>query len=252
MTNPMDLSGRTIMVTGASSGIGRETCILLSQLGARVILVARSRERLEQTVALMQGNGHQIEIFDLLKVAETPSWMKRLAGETGPFHALAHCAGILTMQALRYLEPDDLTNVLRINFESAVALAKGFRQRGLYVPGASIVFLASVAGIAGRPGLTAYTASKGAIIAITRTLACELARDKIRVNCIAPAWVETEMTREGMKAFTPEQYLELKNKHLLGFGQPRDVANAVAFLVADTSLWITGTTLIVDGGFTAQ
>lgn len=250
--NPLDLAGRTFLVTGASSGIGRETCVLLSRLGARVALLARDKVRLEETLAAMEPREHLVESCDLAETAGIPERLAQLARRSGPLDGLVHCAGVRDTCALRFREAQDIARVLRVNLESAFLLAKGFRQRGVRAPAASIVFLSSVAAFTGAPGLADYSASKAGITALTRTLAVELARENIRVNAVAPAWVETEMTRRALESITPDQEASLRARHLLGYGQPRDVANAVAFLLADTARWITGTTLVVDGGYTAH
>ena len=252
MLNPLDLSGRSYLVTGASSGIGRETCVLLSELGARVALLARDETRLAETQAAMQPGAHHLEVCDLADTAALPDRLARLAQRFGPLDGLVHCAGILATVPLRAREAGDIAHTLRINLESALLLAKGFRQRGVRAPSASLVFLASVAGLTGVAGRADYSASKGGLIALTRSLAAEFARENIRVNCLAPAWVETEMTRRSLDALPPDAVAALRARHLLGFGQPRDVAHAAAFLLADTARWITGTTLVVDGGYTAH
>ena len=252
MLNPLDLTGRSYLVTGASSGIGRATCVLLSELGARVALLARDEARLAETLAAMLPGAHHREVCDLADTAALPARLADLAHRFGPLDGLVHCAGILATVPLRVREPEDIALTLRINLESALLLAKGFRQRGVRAPSASIVFLASVAGLTGVAGRADYSASKGGLIALTRSLAAEFARENIRVNCLAPAWVETEMTRRSLDALPPDAVAALRARHLLGFGQPRDVAHAAAFLLADTARWITGTTLVVDGGYTAH
>ena len=252
MLNPLDLTGRSYLVTGASSGIGRETCVLLAELGARVALLARDETRLRATLAAMPPGAHHVEVCDLEATATLPARLTQLAADFGPLHGMVHCAGILGTVPLRAREPEDIARTLRVNLESALLLAKGFRQRGVRAPSASIVFLASVAGLTGVAGRADYSASKGGLIALTRSLAAEFARENIRVNCVAPAWVETEMTRASLDALPPEAATALRARHLLGLGQPRDIAHAVAFLLADTARWITGTTLVVDGGYTAH
>lgn len=252
MLNPLELTGRTVLVTGASSGIGRATASLLSRLGARVILVSRREQQLRETLAIMEGTGHQVEPFDLQHTADIPAWLARLGPSIGPLHGLVHAAGVVSTKPLRFLEPSDWAGTLRINLESAFALAKGFRQRGVCAPQSSIVFLASVAALIGSPGKSAYAASKGGIISLTRALAVELARERIRVNCVAPGWVETAMTALDSQSMMPEQLAALRQRHLLGFGRPEDVAHAIVFMLADTGSWMTGTSLVVDGGFSIQ
>jgi NAD(P)-dependent dehydrogenase (short-subunit alcohol dehydrogenase family) len=252
MINPLDLSGQTILVTGASSGIGRETARLISQLGAHVVVAGRNEERLTETVRSLDGEGHRAELFDLSSVDEIPSWLKRISASFGPLHGLVHSAGTIKLRPLRALNSQTVEDLMSINVNAAIGLAKGFCQKNVHAPSGSIVFLSSVTGLTGQAGLAAYAASKGAIVALTRALAVELAAEGIRVNCVAPGLVTTEMGQGQLGLLTPEQGAALEAMHLLGFGCARDVSNAIAFLLAETARWITGTVLVVDGGYTAH
>lgn len=252
MVNPLDMTGRTVLMTGASSGLGRAASVLLSQVGARLILVARDERRLKETESRLEGSGHRSELFDLTKVDDIPEWLRELTTQTGALHGLVHCAGIQLTRPLRFLTDENVADVMKINVNAAVGLARAFRQKGVYAPGGSIVFLSSVMGLVGQPGVAAYAASKGAVLALTRSLALELAREGVRVNCLAPGHVKTEMAERVQAAFSPEQIAAIEAMHPLGIGAPIDVAYAIAFLLADTGRWITGTTLVVDGGYTAQ
>lgn len=251
MLNPMDLTGRLILVTGASAGIGRAIAVTMSQLGARVIAAGRNQERLAETRSLLEGEGHRTESFDLRAVDQIPAWLKSLTANTGPLDGLVHSAGVAPTRALHLTSREDLAQVLSVNFEAAFMLTKGFRQRGCHTERASVVYLSSVAAVRGQSGLAAYAASKGALESMTRVLAHELARDRIRVNAVAAGLVETAMAGELRSIVTDEQYRLTASKYPLGIGAPRDVALAVAFLLADTGRWITGASLIVDGGYSA-
>lgn len=252
MINPLDLSGKRILITGASSGIGRETCVLLSELGARVVLVARRKKLLEETLSMMQGDGHFVRPYDLTQIDSIPIWLRETALEMGTLHGLVHSAGIQRPLAIRSVDRAALDETMTINFAAGYSLARGFRHSTVHAESSSVVFLSSVAGLIGISGNSTYSASKGALIALTKTLALELKRDNIRVNCVAPGLVETQLVEHAVKNYTGEQYEAIKAMHPLGIGQPRDVAYAIAFLLADTGRWITGTTLVVDGGYTAQ
>ena len=251
MHNPMDLSGKTVLVTGASSGLGRATSILLSQLGARVILVARNLETLAETQKEMAGEGHRLYSVDLMQPDSIPAWMKELAQKIGPLDGLVHCAGVHSARPLRMITTETMNQVMQVSVNAGMALAKGFRQKGVVAESGSIVLLSSVVGLVGQAGVSAYAASKGAVIAITKSLAVELAAEKIRVNCIVPAVVRTAMTDKLFSMMSPEQVRAIEAQHLLGLGEPADIANAIAFLLSQASRWVTGTHLIVDGGYTA-
>jgi len=248
----MDLGGRLVLVTGASAGIGRETAIFLSECNARLILTARHGERLEQTASLLRAGDHRIEARDLTSTDEIPAWMKRVCEENGPLGGLVHCAGVHSAFPLRVLTTEKLESVMRINVSAALMLAKGFRQKGCSTAGSAMVLVSSVAGLVGEAGVAAYAASKAALVGLARSLAMELAGQGIRVNCVAPGFVETEMGGRLREALTPEQFQALEAKHPLGLGTPRDVAHGIGFLLAETSRWITGTTLVIDGGYTAH
>lgn len=250
--NPMDLSGRTMLVTGASSGLGNAISSLLARLGAQIIGVARDAARLKVASAAWPGGNHHVESFDLEKIDAIPNWMRELSQQRGPIHGVVHSAGLLVTKPLRMQTATDWERIMRLNVSAGAGLAKGYRQRGVFAEGASIVFLSSVMGLTGQPGQILYSATKGALVAMTRSMALELARDGIRVNCVAPAVVETGMTDALQRNVSPEQFAQIMVQHPLGLGRPEDVANAVAFLLASTGRWITGSTLVVDGGYTAH
>jgi NAD(P)-dependent dehydrogenase (short-subunit alcohol dehydrogenase family) len=207
---------------------------------------------LAATLAALAGEGHIVESFDLDNVDRIPVWIKQLAERDGAFHGVVHSAGVLTTKPLKLLNVSDWEKALRINVVAASALAKGLRQRGVCAEGASLVLLSSVMGLTGQPGQSLYSATKGALISMSRSLALELAREKIRINCVAPAVVMVGMSEQLQQNVSPEQFAQITAMHPLGLGRGEDVANAVAFLLADTGRWITGTTLVVDGGYTAH
>jgi NAD(P)-dependent dehydrogenase (short-subunit alcohol dehydrogenase family) len=252
MLNPLDLSGRVVLVTGASSGIGRDTALLLSQLGARLVLVGRDSGRLNEALSELAGEGHTVESFDLSAAEQIPLWIKGLASNVGPLSGAVHCAGVYSNRPLRILDVEKFEDVQRINVTASMMIAKGFRQKGCCAASSSIVLLSSVTGIVGQPGIAAYASSKAAVLGLTRCLALELAREHIRVNCVAPAMVKTEMADQLFKTLSPEQVTSIEEAHPLGIGRPRDVAHAIAFLLSDAARWITGSVLVVDGGYTAR
>jgi NAD(P)-dependent dehydrogenase (short-subunit alcohol dehydrogenase family) len=248
----MDLSGRTILVTGASSGIGRTTAILLGRLGARVVLSGRREDALEKTLSSMTGSGHVIETFDLAEPEGLAAWMKELSRRSSPFSGLAHCAGVQSLKPLKLLRSGQAEEALRVNVTASLMLAKSFSQRGVHDSGGSIVFVSSVMGAVGSAGRAVYCASKGALDSLARALALELAGEGIRVNCVAPGFVRTGALQQAETLVGTEKMKAVEEMHPLGFGDPEDVANAIAFLLAGTGRWITGSVLYVDGGYTAH
>ncbi|KPX80421.1 Gluconate 5-dehydrogenase [Pseudomonas amygdali pv. mellea] len=252
VSNPFSLSGKLIMVTGASSGIGSQVAIWLSQQGAQVILVARNTERLEATRRQLHGESHGVEPFDLLDGHAVPAWMKTLASTYGPFDGLVHAAGVQMPLPIRALAIEQWETVFATNVTSGFSLIKSFRQKGVFVQGASIVLLSSVMAQAAQPSLMAYCASKGAVESMVRAAALELARDGIRVNAIAPGIVRTEMTRKLEDLVGIDSMAVVERKHPLGFGEPLDIAYAVNYLLSPAARWVTGTAMVVDGGYLAQ
>jgi NAD(P)-dependent dehydrogenase (short-subunit alcohol dehydrogenase family) len=253
MSNPFDLTGHRVLVTGASSGIGRATAITLNRLGAQVILVARNEERLQDTLDALEPPGHVIEPFDLTSIENIPQWMKNVAQRQGKLSGLVHCAGVEAISPLRFQTLEKFRSMHDINVTSALWLLKGFRQKGVSGPGGSVVLISSIAGLVGQSGHAAYCATKGALIALVRAAAVELAPEGMRVNCIAPGRVEgTAMTTAADGHLSEDQTAAIKALHPLDAGTVFDVANGIAFLLAEAARWITGTTLVIDGGYTAQ
>ncbi len=250
--NPLDLTAKTIMVTGASNGIGRSTAIYLSRLGAKIVAVGRNQARLDETLAALKGSEHHSYSLDLTDVEALPTWMKAVAVEVGPLYGLVHSAGMVLNRPLRVLTYSDYSAIMRINLDAAVMLSKGFRQKGVRnESGSAIVYLSSVTAFKPKPALAAYAASKGALISLARTLARELAADKVRVNCVCPGLVQTNMVTDLSEAIPEEQIKALMSEYPLGIGSPDDVAYAVAFLLAPAARWITGTALVIDGGYSS-
>lgn len=249
VANPMDLSGRTVLVTGASSGIGRDTCVLLSELGASVVLVARNEDRLRETLARMAPGNHLIRPYDVTEFQSTSDWMAEISRETGPIHGMVHSAGMAHTEALKLLDWDKYHQIMDLNLRSVFALVKAYRQRMVRArPTASVVLISSVAAIRGYPGHSIYSATKGAIVSAARTLAVELARESVRVNCVLPGLVVTEMA--ATVKIVEGAWQKTVDKHLYGLGSPRDISHSIAFLIGDTARWITGESLVIDGGLT--
>ncbi len=251
-TNPMELTGQRILVTGASSGLGRATALLLSQLGARVILAGRDEARLRASLAALEGEGHTAAAYDLSETEGVQAWLAALASRGGKVHGLVNMAGMHSAKPLRVLDAAHADQVLHTNVTSAIALVRAFRHKSCSERPASVVLAASVVGVVGAPGVAAYAASKGALVALAKSLALELAPENVRVNCLAPGIVATEMTQALKDKMTPEQWASIEAMHPLGIGRPEDAALAAAFLLSGAARWITGTALVVDGGYTAQ
>lgn len=247
----MEFLKKRYLITGGSSGLGKATAQYLAANGARITLVARDEGRLQEVCTGLASEGHTVKPFDLRDLDAIPPMVDAIVGAGEPLDGLVHCAGVHLASPLRTFEPEQYRWLMDLNVGAALALAKGFRKRGNANRGASIVFLSSVMGLVGQPAVSSYAASKGALLALSKSLAVELAREGIRVNCVAPGQVETEMAEQMQEKLTEDQYAKIRALHPLGLGRPEDVAHAIGFLLSEKARWITGASLVVDGGYTA-
>ena len=179
-------------------------------------------------------------------------WFEGLVAANGPFSGLVCCAGVLPTAPLRGLSLDEIEAAFRLNTIAPMLLTQAFRKPGACTSPSSIVLISSVMGLVGQPGRTLYSATKSALIGFVRSAALELARQKIRINAVAPGIVETGPVKELFASLGETQRNAIIASHALGLGDTSDVANAVEFLLSEKSRWITGTTLVLDGGYTAQ
>lgn len=252
----ISLIGKTVLVTGASSGIGRATAVLASQLGANLVISGRNREELLFTLSSLQKDNHQSHIAltcDFSLPNDMKIFLEKILEHGLKIDGVAHCAGISITEPLRFIEENSVDNIFDINVKSAIYLVSGLKKKRLFNIGASVVLLSSVKAQIGEPGVAVYSASKGAIIALTKSLAAELVLpDKIRVNCLAPAIVKTKLITEEFKNLSAERLDNYEKEHPLGFGQPEDVASPILFLLSNAAKWITGSCLTVDGGYSLQ
>lgn len=253
MINPMDLSGKSIVVTGASSGIGKGIAIFLSKLGADVIMVARNSERLRETYSELEPGRHCYYESDLNDLGSIEGLIDNICRDGLKLNGLVHSAGISLTMPLQYLKSGDLNSIMTVNFFSFVELVKQFSKRKNNDNGGSVVAISSISSRVGARGLTAYSASKGALESAVRSMALDLATKKIRINSVAPGMIETQMY-DGLRELVNNKDFEaeLKKRQVLGVGKPEDVAYATAFLLSDASRFITGTSMIVDGGYLAH
>lgn len=249
MKNVVDLSGKNILITGASSGMGAETARLCSQLGAKVILVARREEKLVEVIGTLEGDGHKYYSFDLGRVDDIEDFIKGVIAETGPLDGFVHSAGISSTRPLKMIKPGVLREVMEINFNSFVEITRCITKRKCYNPGLSIVGISSISSTLGNQTKTAYCASKAAMDAVVRCFAKELASSGVRANTVCPGMIDTAIY-EKFKDNAGDSYdAKMRmDRQYLGLGQPIDVANMIVFLLSDASRMITGANIGVDGG----
>ena len=246
--NPYSLEGKTILVTGASSGIGRATAIECSKMGSKLIITARNESRLSQTFHALEGDGHQMILCDLSNESEIDKMVAVLPEVQG----FVNNAGFTKILPLTFVGSEDLNSLFQLNAVAPMLLLQKLLKKKVLKKGASVVFTSSLAGLGVcSVGNSMYTASKGAISAFIRCAALELAPKNIRVNAVCPAMVDTGILESG--TITKEQLEEdIKNYPLGRYGHPSDVAWAIIYLLSDASIWITGDNLIIDGGLTLK
>ena len=247
------LSNKTILITGASSGIGRSCAVQCSKMGASLLLMGRNVDELNRTVSELQpGTKVEMIVADFSKMVDLELVIAEKILTIGKIAGFIHCAGVEKTLPLKKQTSEVFQSIFDINVFAGFELAKIISLKKYKAEKASFVFIASVAGMVGESGKTIYSASKGAVISGARSMSMELARSDIRVNSISPAMVKTPILEKMFDGIGEDATQNIIKKHPLGIGEPEDVANACVFLLSDAAKWITGTNLVVDGGYTAQ
>ncbi len=254
LQDPFLLNGRHILITGASSGIGKACSVLFASRGASLCLLGRDQGRLQETLSLTSDpQNHSSVSVDLTDYKLVEDAVRSIVKEKGPISGIVNCAGISTTLPLNATTIEKMEHFIRTNVIGPISLTKQVLKPGNFAPeGGSIVFLSSVMGVTGEKGKTLYSLTKGALISSVRSLAIELASKKIRVNAVSPGVVNSPMSRNAVYSRDDEALDKIRLLHPLGLGEPDDVANACMFLISDASKWITGTNVIVDGGYLAK
>jgi len=246
--NPFSLEGKTILITGASSGIGKATAIECSKLGATVIITARNEDRLLKTLNELEGDTHQMILCDLSQKESIIELVNKLPDLDG----LVNNAGFTIARPIKFIDENDFNSLLNVNTVAPILLLTHLLKKKKLKSGGSVVFTSSVAGL-GRTvvGNSMYTASKGALSAFIANGALELASKGIRVNAVCPGMVETNILAAG--TITSEQTESDKlNYPLKRYGKPEEIAWAMIYLLSDASKWITGSNFIIDGGYSIR
>ncbi len=239
------LTGKTVLVTGASSGIGRATAIECAKSGATVFLTARNQERLQQTLQMMPEGNHQIIPAELTSEED----IEHLADAVASLDGIALVAGINDKQIVKKLNGDFISKMLSTNFSGPALLIKALLKKKKINKGASIVFMSSVSAFYPSVSNALYAASKAAVNQFSKVLALEVLSLKARVNCIQPAFVETDMIYK----YGEETLNEIRSNYPLGrFAKPEEIAYAVIYYFSDATQMVTGTSLVIDGGYTLR
>lgn len=246
--NPFSLEGKTILITGASSGIGRATAIECSKMGAHLVITGRNEERLRETFSTLEAENHIMIPCDLTDESSIEELINMLPVVDG----IVHCAGITSNLPFQFITRNKLDAVMNVNFYAPVEISRLAVKSKKINKEASVVFVSSISGVyTSALALSAYSASKGAINGLVKGLALDLSSKGIRVNSVNPGIIETNIFDSG--AITPEQMEKEKELYpLKRFGQPSEIAYAVIYFLSDASKWVTGSNLVIDGGFTLQ
>ncbi len=252
--NVFSLRNKKIIITGASSGIGRQCAISCSRMGAKLILLGRDQTRLNETLGMtLMPSKHISFTVDLLEFDNVASIVTEAVSTIGRVDGLINCAGISTTLPINAISINKLEHYLWTNVIGPINLTRQIVRSGhISSSGGSIIFISSVMGVVGEKGKTLYSTTKGALISAVRSIAVELASRQIRVNSLSPGVVKSPMSENAIYNKDEDSLNNIKAIHPLGLGLPEDVANACIFLLSDAARWITGINLIVDGGYTAR
>lgn len=241
--NPFSLEGKTILVTGASSGIGKTTAVECSWMGAKLVITGRNEERLNQTLSELVGDGHVMLTGDLTSQDD----IKRIVADMPELDGIVYNAGVGITVPLAYIKDEDLYRVFETNLFATMRLNKTLLRKKKVNKSASIVFTSSISALFNTPGISLYGATKAALLSYMRSCACELADKKIRVNAVLPGMIQTDLINGGTLS-EEDKARDMASYPLKRYGTPQDVAFAFIYLLSDASSWVTGTNLIVDGG----
>ena len=247
MYNPFSLDGKTILVTGASSGLGKGIAIDCSKMGANVYITARNEERLKETLSLMEGVKNRHIIADM----STEKDIDLIVDSLPIIDGIVLCAGIIKTMPVKNITDSAVQEIFDVNIMSNIKLLSRLLKKKKLSKGASIVFISSVSTFNVKVGNSLYSGTKGAVNSFAKAMALEVAKQNMRVNCIQPGFVPSKiLDNSGIESDDILNWY--KERHPLGFGTSSDIANGCIYLLSDASRWVTGSIFTIDGGYTLQ
>ena len=250
MENPFSLEGKSILVTGASSGIGRGIAVASAKMGATIVLSGRNETRLQETLSSLEGVGHVVLCGDL----NSEETRKDIVDKMPELNGVVYCAGMSLIQMAKFMDQSSLEGIFQTNVFSPLLLNTLLLKKKKIKKSSSIIFISSISGVyRSQIGEGSYGATKAALAGYVKSLALEVSVQGIRVNTIHPGVVETPLLEVSNCTFGEEELEALRQKYpLKRFGKPEDIANCAVYLLSDAAGWMTGSNILIDGGFTLK
>lgn len=246
--NQFSLEGKTILITGASSGIGAATAIACASQGAKLVITGRNADKLAAVYTQLDGEGHSSIACDMCNSDDVQSLCNHLPSLDG----IAFCAGITRTIPVKRIKKEDISDIFATNLTSPIEIVNQLVKQKKVNKGGSIVFISSISSSYADMGNSVYAATKGGLISFSRVLALELASKGVRANCVRPGFVAGTGMTEGLNRLSDEQIEMERKRYPLGFGETSDIANGIIYLLSDASKWVTGISLTIDGGITLK
>lgn len=248
LNNPFSLAGKTILITGGSSGIGASTAIACAQFGASVVISGRNKEKLDMVYGQLEGDGHVSIVCDLCATEDVNNLCEQVPNLDG----IVFCAGITRTIPVKRIKKTDIDDIFTTNILSPIEIVNQLVKQKKINKNGSIVFISSISSSYADMGNSVYAATKGGLISFSRVLALELAPKGIRANCIRPGFIAGTGMTGSLDRLTEEQIEMERQRYPLGFGETSDISNGIIYLLSDASRWVTGSSLTIDGGITLK
>lgn len=247
----LDFSNKLILITGASSGLGRALSIILDAHAANLVLTGSNEKELNKTLEKLKGKNHSIFSYDLNETGDYSRLLSFLFSDGRVYDGFVHCAGVHTFLPLNLIKHDDVSNSFNVNVYAPLFLIKEFSKKKNFNPGASVVLISSVMASLGSSSLSVYSASKSAQLGLVKSLAVELSKKNIRVNSISASLMTSKILDKVKSKTSSNSFIDVENKHLLGIGTYDDLIPTIVHLLSDKSSWTTGSNITVDGGYSS-